>query len=70
MKTITEQELANLGRIPRKTRISLRDGTKQVHIFSDAEIVEFVKTGKVNLDENAEWLTVVREKHDDTNNQP
>lgn len=61
MKTISEQELNNLGRVPRKTRISLKDGTKQVHIFTDNEILEFVKTGKATIPADAEWLTVVKE---------
>lgn len=61
MRYITEKELSELGRVPRKTRISMTDGTKQVHIFSDDEILEFVKTGKVTIDKNAEWLTVVKE---------
>lgn len=69
MKTITEQELANLGRVPRKTRISLKDGTKQVHILTDSEILELVKTGTYHLDENAEWLTVVRENHDNSTSE-
>lgn len=59
MKTITEKELMNLGRAPRKTRISLKDGTKQVHIYSDEEILQLVRTGRAKLSEDAEWLTVV-----------
>lgn len=59
--TITEQELKNLGRVPRKTRISLVDGRKQVHIYTDAEILELVKTGKATIGKDAEWIDVVKE---------
>ena len=61
MKTITEKELNALGRTPRRTRVSLKDGTKQVYIFSDKEILELVKTGQVTIPEDAEWITVVKE---------
>lgn len=61
MGTITEKELLLLGRTPRKTRISLKDGKKQVHIFTDNEILELVKTGRVNLPTDAEWLDVVHD---------
>ena len=60
--TITEKELFNLGRVPRKTRISLRDGTKQVHIYTDSEILELVKTGRATIPADAEWLTVIKEE--------
>lgn len=60
MKTITEQELNIRYREPHKTRISLRDGTKQVYFFSDEEILELVKTGKTKVPNDAEWLTVVQ----------
>ena len=62
MTTITESELKQLGRAPRKTRISLTDGTKQVHLFSDDEILELVKTGTVHIGPDAEWLTIVKDK--------
>lgn len=62
MKTMTELELRQLGRTPRKTRISMVDGTKQVHIFTDNEILQLVKTGTVELEENAEWITIVKQK--------
>lgn len=61
MKTITEKELNALGRVPRRTRVSLKDGTKQVYIFSDEEILKLVKTGQVTIPEDAEWITVVKE---------
>lgn len=56
---ITEQELNNMGRVPRKTRISFNDGKKYVHLFSDEEILELVKTGKATISEDAEWLEVI-----------
>lgn len=59
MKTMTEKEYYNLGRVPRKTRISLKDGTRQVHIFSDEEILQLAKTGRVNIGPDAEWITIV-----------
>lgn len=61
MKTITEQELKAMGRVPRKTRISMQNGKKQVHIFTDEEILEFVKTGKVSIPSDAEWIDIVKE---------
>ena len=60
MKTITESELNKMGRVPRKTRISLKDGRKQVHLFTDDEILELVKTGKVTMKDDAEWIDVVK----------
>ena len=60
MKTITEQELNNMGRVPRKTRISLKDGRRQVHIYTDEEILELVKTGKATIPADAEWIDVVK----------
>ena len=61
MKTMTEKELSNLGRVPRKIRINMKDGTKQVHLFTDEEILEHVKTGKATIGKDAEWITVVKE---------
>lgn len=61
MKTITENELNTMGRKPRKIRISLRDGKKQVHFFTDEEILELVKNGKVTISPDAEWIDVIKE---------
>lgn len=61
MKTITEKELSDMGRAPRKTRISLINGQKQVHFFTDEEILEMVKTGHTTLPADAEWITVVKD---------
>lgn len=61
MKTITEQELKNLGRTPRKIRISLTTGKKQVHFFTDEEILELVKNGTVSISPDAEWIDVIKE---------
>lgn len=61
MKTITEQELNTRYREPHKTRISLKDGTKQVYFYPDKQILELVKTGKTTIPEDAEWITVVKE---------
>lgn len=60
-KTMTEQELKDLGRVPRKVRMNLLDGRKQVHIFTDAEILELVKTGKATIGKDAEWIDIVKE---------
>lgn len=67
MKTITENELNALGRAPRKVRQSLKDGTKQVYLYSDEQILELVKTGHTTIPKDAEWLTVVADKEE---NQP
>ena len=61
MKTITEKELNALGRTPRKTRVNFKDGTKQVYIYSDEQILELVKTGRTTIPKDAEWLTVVKD---------
>lgn len=60
MKTITEEELHNMGRKPYKTRISLKDGRKFIYIYSDAEILEIVKTGRTSIPADAEWIEVVK----------
>lgn len=62
MKTITEQELKNLGRTPRKIRISLTTGKKQVHLYTDQEIVDLARKGTVELGPDAEWINVVKEE--------
>lgn len=61
MKTITEKELLLKGRAPHKTRISLKDGTKQIYFYSDQEILELVKTGKTTIPKDAEWIDVIKE---------
>ena len=61
MKTITESELEALGRTPMKTRISLKSGKKLVHLLTDDEILKYVKTGKVDVGQDAEWIEVVKE---------
>lgn len=61
MKTITEKELEALGRAPRSTRFSLKDGTKQIYLYSDEQILELVKTGKTTIPADAEWITVVKD---------
>lgn len=61
MKTITENELNAMGRKPRKIRISMKDGKKQVHFFTDEEILELVKNGTVSIGPDAEWIDVIKE---------
>ena len=60
MKTITEKELKDMGRIPRKVRINMKNGQKLVHIYTDEEILTYVKTGVVDIGQDAEWLEVVK----------
>lgn len=62
MKTITEKELREMGRAPRKTRINMKTGQKQVHLYTDDEILTYVKTGIVHLGPDAEWIEVVEEQ--------
>ena len=62
MKTITEKELREMGRAPRKTRINMKTGQKQVHLYTDDEILAYVKTGIVHLGPDAEWIEVVKEQ--------
>lgn len=62
MKTITEKELREMGRAPRKTRINMKTGQKQVHLYTDDEILAYVKTGIVHLGPDAEWIEVVEEQ--------
>lgn len=61
MKKITEKELKDMGRAPRKVRINMKNGQKLVHLYTDKEILEYVKTGAVDIGSDAEWIEVVKE---------
>lgn len=53
-----EITMANIPPRPKKVRINMKTGKKEEHVFTDEEILEFYRTGKITIDENTVWQEV------------
>lgn len=51
-------DFTNIPPRPRKVRINIKTGKKEVHVFTDDEILEFFHTGKVEIKDDAKWEEV------------